>query len=294
MSAFFLGITFTGTVQADETPVALFCQPEQGKADQTGTFLETKGETSVMSCEVSNRSDDQEFSLFVLGSRITERSESTSSGTDLILKGGETAKVTLSFPAVFQGGSYGYTFSAIDKQSKAVVSLPSYLMGSLKEEKQAANIKAVSFDKEQYAWEAPFELQVALDVSNRDLKKNPVMLRVALKDAAGGECTIVSENTLVSGEEEKLNLSFPKEGTCVNGMTVSLHDEDGAVLDQKTLAVPLPMKKVPGMKETGSAFRLPAVAMLPLPIKVGLVLTGFLLLVITAWYTVNRKKKRRF
>lgn len=269
-------------------PVSLFCRPDKGKVDLVGAFAQTKGEALSVRCEISNSSKDKIFSAFLLGKQVFEGQTLASTGEPVTIKESETVDITLTFPAVFQGGEYQDTFSLIDPSTAQPLAHDAYLLGTIEGGKKAVRIESATFDRERYMWQDAFQLTVNLDATkDAELGARGLSFHLTLDGATGEECAVLEEKKAVTGGTETLNLVFPAEGACANQMTLSLRADDGSVVDQKILAVGLPEKKPIQVASTGMTGEM--LAKVPGPVLLLLVITGVLILGLTGFLLMRKK-----
>lgn len=292
---FWSGLSQGGVQAAETNPVlSLGCFPEGIEISDQATFVQTSGTITTIVCEVSSATADTELSVFVLGEQMLDSVTVASSGGDAFLKGEEPGDVMLSFPAVFQAGKYQYTFSVMSKETGEVLLTKAAFSGVIEENALSAKIAAVTFDKEQYLWQAPAELTVNTTLlAGQILQPDMLSLRVVMEDTTGNECAVLVDNAPVVGAVERLSIVFPPEGQCTNAVRIVVQDKSGTVLDQKIVAINFPIKSERFGMNQGS---LPEGIFgdVPFFLQAGLVGTIILLLALGGYFMMRRKKPRNF
>ncbi len=268
-------------------PVSIYCLPENTKTDIVGAFVQVSGEALTVHCDVSATDKNKDLSAFILGKQVFEGRDLSTTGSVVMLKGNETASVALTFPAVFQGGEYQYTFSLQENGSGRALAHESYLLGSVEVGQTEARITGAKFDRERYAWQDSFRLTVNIDQTKAVVSEKTLFLHVTLDDMSGKECAVLMEKQIVTSGAETVIASFPTEGTCANQVTVSLRGSDNEVLDQKILAVGLPEKRL--VTEGVDEKYLQVFGKVPRPLLIFLIFTGTLVLGIGGAILMRRR-----
>lgn len=295
VALFGLGTSHYGVQAAETDPtLSLDCFLPGVEISDQATFVQISGAVTTIVCELQSTATDTELSLFVLGKQVFDGVTIASSGSDVSVKGEESGDATLSFPAVFQAGKYQYTVSVMNKETGDVLFTKSVFSGVIEASASQAKIATATFDKEQYSWQAPAELTVNMGLSEGQLvQPDTLSLRVIMEDTAGNECTVLAENAPVIGAVEQRKVMFPPEGQCANAVRIALQDKSGTVLDQKIVAVNFPVKSerfgISQGRLTNGIF-----GDTPLLLKGGLVGTIILLLALSGYFMMRRKKPRIF
>lgn len=289
LAVFGVGFVSEG-VRGEQFPVTLSCTSESdGQGSKEITLV--SGQPSKVQCTATKITPDKSYELFLLGNRsFAQGTTSEASSTSFSLAANAAASGFLEFPAVFQPGEYQYTFTLYDTVSKQPIADVATLRGVLKG-KERATLGSVSVDQERYEWEAPLKLSLGVKLfQDTTLEASPLTVRVVLQNNQGEECAVLVENQPLSEFNESISMKLPKKGKCTNELTVSLKDKEGTVLDQKNVAIGLPVSEA-SMDDRGNMVG--AVAWggsLSIWVKLGLGVVVFLVIVLIGIRIMSRRQ----
>lgn len=229
----------TASSQAEES-IKFVC----GALDQSGR-IDTSvpmvaGVATQVTCELTSAQNQQTIPVMLVGKRVTGQELPVVSVAHLNLNEG-IEQVSLIFPAVFQPGTYQYTFSAINTSNQQPVASEAGATGDIVGEGQP-KIVVATLDKASYAWQDEFTVQYTLDIPKGYLaEKEDLTLQVAMFDEQGGECWVADPALKPRQASGSFSLKFPEARGCANTLVFTLSDIKKEVLDEYRLAVPIDM-----------------------------------------------------
>ena len=277
-SLFSFGVSASAQVAL---PITLKCGL---KAEKGPSFSMTTGTETVIECTLENADKAEVYSAMLLGKQTAEDGVSTSAVTSLAV-GKDAISATLVFPAVFQPGTYQYTFSFVDTKTKKELAKEAVLTGTLRGVAQSS-IKEIGTDKAVYQWGEALKLKVALDIpKGTDFDK--LFLHAALVDTERKGCSVLMEKQKITEENGIFHLTLTENPSCTNTLVVTLRSGD-TVVDEKVIALGVSEKK-PVLQETpvvSSVTRWSAYLI------GGLVLTMILILALFGYFIVKKRVRK--
>lgn len=284
-------------VQAEETKkeptVSLLCTPGivGEKRVDTEAVLLTAGQGTTFTCSTASL-DKKERRILLIGKETYEKDLPGATVTEVTLSA-EPVFSTLTFPAAYRTGAYGYAFSVIDLDTKEEVATPNLFQGILKGDVRAS-IKDMGVDKERYQWQDPVLLHLALMIpEGMKIENEKLSLHIAVQNQQGEECVVLEEYQEVTEEEADFTFVLPgEEQACVNALSIVLK-QDGAVIDQKILAFgveSLDTNKNTGTTSSGESMW----SSIPKILLIGIGLTAVLCLALAGYFLLRRERVRKF
>lgn len=221
---------------AAEMPVTLACTLD-GRSELK------KGVAVTFVCSVTSETN-RTYTTMLLAKQSLNNVVTAASSAHLSLGVKATTQTKIEFPAIYQPGSYTYTFSLMDIESKSAIAEEIQLMLPLAGSTQATLGEVVP-DKIVYQWGESVNLTVSLETSGDEaVDMGKLSLSAALQSALGDNCLMLVENRPVGKSNDTYTLNLPRESSCTNGLAVTLRDESGSALDRKVVALGLPAATV--------------------------------------------------
>lgn len=282
--------TLVRAEEAKKDPVvSLLCTPMVvvEKGANSDAFPLTAGQGTTFTCSASSL-NKEEKRVLLMGKETYEKDLPAATVTEVTLSA-EPVFSTLTFPAAYRTGAYGYTFSVIDLETKEEVATPNLFQGVLKGEAKAV-IKELGVDKEQYQWKDQVSMHLALGIPEGvKIENEKLSLFTVMQNQEGQECIVLEDNQVVIETEADYALNLPgEESGCTNALSVMLK-QDGKVIDQKVLAF--------GLRDTNNTaeqFQENIFSKIPKMLLIGIGLTSVLCLALGGYFLLRRKSVRRF
>lgn len=295
VTIFSLGYHEKVTAAEPTAPVSFACLPKTPpiKKGEATSFSLVRNIPPVFTCTIKNNSSDQEFSGFLLGKSSADQGTPVATSATVAIKKNATTETTLEFPAVLHSGTYRYVFTLFDTTNKKPLASEYSVIGILEGDQQA-KITAVTLDADHYEWSSPLTLTVSIALPEDTALANfPLALTVGLQNQQGELCATLTENQFPSQTKTTLKLKFPEQGNCTNALVVLLKNKNGAPIDQKVVAVPLPKKQTITPTHQTSTSLLPVssdlTADIPRGILIFLTITAVLLSALVGYFFLRRK-----
>ncbi len=281
---------------AETAPITVFCLPNAlvKEMDSLPTFPIEQGKPIRFTCSVRNMDQQQTFSAMLLGTETSSQNAPVVSSTTISIPKNTSTETTLEFPMIFQNGTYQFSFTLFDTATKKSLATTTPTVGLMGGTKHARIISATT-DKERYTWESPFTLTLTTEnPSGLSYESSEVLAQVILLNNRGDSCGApLVDSRPIKESQTVFSLQFPQEGSCSNSIAILLSNKRGVLLDKKIIAVGLDVakntpKENPAAKNKNITASI--VASIPRPILIGGILTGALLIALTGYFVIRRKR----
>lgn len=222
--------------------VNLSCLSKGTAVDENQMFPIAKGQGVELSCVLVNSTKEKLTGMLL--AKQNANGVISASSTMVNLDEEANQEVTLSFPQLFVPGVYYYSAVLMGNDGKPL-SADIVLTGKL-EGQQQVSIASATLDKAMYAWDDMVKLSLVLSDHGQGssiFKAGELTLSVSILDVDQNDCNLLLNEQAVVEVATDYQFKLTAGVHCINAIRVNLIGKDGAVLDQKIIAVPLPAEE---------------------------------------------------